>query len=100
MRSRRLFTRRHSRGPSFFGGLSAAALAGALVLVMLSPAHAPTARHSALQVQAATVAPPPVVAIPVAPPAPPAPVAAPAPPRPRTCPPSVPQHTCYYPPPP
>ena len=68
MPKRRLFTRRHSRGPSFFGGLSATALAGALVLVMLSPAHAPTPAPSYLQAHAAQMAPPA-----------PAPVAAPAP---------------------
>ena len=56
--------RRPRRGPSFFGVVVAFALAGALVLVMLSPAHAPGPAPSHLQAHAALIVPqPPVLAL-------------------------------------
>jgi hypothetical protein len=67
---------RRRRGPSLFGGLSATAFAGALVLAF-SPAHAPSPGHSHLQAHAAQLAPAVATAI-ASPVVAAAPVAAPA----------------------
>lgn len=65
MPKRRIFnSRRPQRGSSFFGVVMLLALLGALVLVMYSPAHAPS--HGGLHAQAAPATATPVAPTPVA----------------------------------